>query len=222
MFVVLTVLSNAVAPATALATAGASDSWQETMLASRTTNGEPQEGLDEMMLKFPVQMDWMIQDNGLDLTKWFKATDTGNETSMIKRVLLELGDAGKPFQDNLDIVVNGKASWNDRRWLDLYVNACEKRRAIRLRTLLLESTESDHATRRLPSRRLGSIRARRNFTKFDGLRVSARNSGRAFPSAVAAISSDGARPGRMVRNQEPKKRQIRRGAVAARMCSPAQ
>ena len=136
MLGLLTVLSNAVAPATALATAGASDSWQETMLASRTPNGETPKTLDEMMLKFPVQMDWMIQDNGLDLTKWFKATDTGNETSMIKRVLLELGDAGKPFQDNLDSLVNGKIPGNDRRWLDLYVNACEKRRAMRLKTLL--------------------------------------------------------------------------------------
>ena len=72
------------------------------MLASRTPNGETPKTLDEMMLKFPVQMDWMIQDNGLDFTKWFKATDTGNETSMIKRVLLELGDAGKPFQADLD------------------------------------------------------------------------------------------------------------------------
>jgi len=131
-------LSNVVTPATALATAGATDSWQETMLASRTTNGETPKTLDEMMLKFPVQMDWMIQDNGLDFTKskWFKATDTGNETSMIKRVFLELGDAGKPFQDNLDSLVNGKVPGNDRRWLDLYVNACEKRRAIRLKTLL--------------------------------------------------------------------------------------
>jgi len=133
---VLEALFLAAVSATALATAGASDSWQETMLASRTPNGEPPKTLDEMMFKFPVQMDWMIQDNGLDLTKWLKATDTGNETSMIKRVLLELGDAAKPFQDNLDSLVNGKVPGNDRRWLDLYVNACEKRRAMRLRTLL--------------------------------------------------------------------------------------
>ena len=132
----LAALFLAAVPATALATAGVSDSWQETMLASRTANGETPKTLDEMMLKFPVQMDWMIQDNGLDFTKWFKATDTGNETSMIKRVLLELGDAGKPFQDNLDSLVNGKVPGNDRHWLDLYVNACEKRRAMRLKTLL--------------------------------------------------------------------------------------
>ena len=129
-------LSIAVAPATALAAADASGSWQETMLASRTANGEPPKTLGEISLKFPVQMDWMIQDNGLDFAKWFKATDAGNETSMIKRVLLELGDAGIPFQNNLDSLVNGKVPCNDRRWLDLYVNACEKRRALRLKTLL--------------------------------------------------------------------------------------
>jgi hypothetical protein len=141
MLGLLTVLSIAVAPATALATAGASDSWQETMLASRIPNGETPNTLDEMMLKFPVQMDWMIQDNGLDLTKWFKATDTDNETSMIKRALLELGDAGNPFQDNLDSLVKGKVPGNDRRWLDLYVNACEKRRALRLKTLLQKAPQ---------------------------------------------------------------------------------
>jgi len=113
-----------------------SNSWQETMLASRTANGEIPKVLDEMMHKFPIQMDWMIQDNGLDLTKWFKATDTGIEASMIKRVLLELGDAGKPFQADLDTLVNGKVPGNDRRWLDLYVKACEKRRTARLKTLL--------------------------------------------------------------------------------------
>ena len=127
---------TAITPLHAATAEGAPDSWQETMLAARTPNGETPKTLDEMMLKFPVQMDWMIQDNGLDFTKWFKATDTGNETSMVKRVLLELGDAGKPFQADLDTLVNGKVPGNDRRWLDLYVNACEKRRAMRLKTLL--------------------------------------------------------------------------------------
>jgi hypothetical protein len=43
-----------------------------------------------------------------------------------------------------------------------------------------------------------------------------RNSGKLWRSAVATTSSDGATPGRMVRNQEPKEFQTWVGATAAK------
>jgi len=106
------------------------------MLAVRAAKCDAQKTVDELMPKFPVQMDWMLQDNGLDFSKWFTAADSSIEAGMIKRVISELGDSGKTFQSNLDTLVNGKVSKDDRRWLDLYAGACEKRREKRLKTLL--------------------------------------------------------------------------------------
>lgn len=116
------------------------------MLASRsalTTSNLPDktktvhEIVEEMMAWFPVQTDWLIQDNGTDLTKWFLAAQgTEIEVSIVKKVINELGTDGKSLQSELEKLESGKISWNDRRWLDMYTAACEKRRASRLKTLV--------------------------------------------------------------------------------------
>ena len=121
------------------------NSWQETMLAYRDSISKlndvakekaAHDAWEEMMAGFPIQSDWAIQDGGLDFPKWFATqNDTGTEINMISKAIAELGAEADTFRQELDKLVNAKIPPTDRRWLDLYARACEKRRAIRLRTL---------------------------------------------------------------------------------------
>ena len=86
---------------------------------------------------FPVQWDWIEQDCGVDFFKWLGGqTDTAIEKKMIKGVLGELGSAGNEPARQFERLCESRVPSTDRRWLDLYVSACEIRRAIRLKPLL--------------------------------------------------------------------------------------
>ncbi|MEA3224809.1 MAG: hypothetical protein U9Q07_02580 [Planctomycetota bacterium] len=120
------------------------DTWQKTMLAWRRKISkqliEPktQKHLSKQIMKdFPVEWDWVEQDCGADFFKWLGGqTDTAIEKKMIRKVLGKLGPAGnKPARD-FERLCESRVSSTDRRWLDLYVGACEMRRAIRLKPLL--------------------------------------------------------------------------------------
>jgi len=108
---------------------------------------------------FPVQWDWVSQDYGMDFHKRFSVSPLRDalqrspkdnnyatfefEKKIIGNVLTELGAKGEQLAADFELLCRSsagspkdKASPNDRRWLDLYVKACEKRRSIRLRPLL--------------------------------------------------------------------------------------
>jgi hypothetical protein len=92
---------------------------------------------DQVREVFPVQSDWAIQDIGLNFHKWFlSAQDTDMEVRMIRKAIAETGPDAKACEAELDRLVSAKAAPSDRGWLDLYVKACEKRRAIRLQTVM--------------------------------------------------------------------------------------
>ena len=124
------------------------DTWQQTMLASRRAlrkNEAPQQAKNEMQKglwrhvekDFPVQWDWINQDYGMDFHRWFSNdANTGIERKIIGTVLAELGSEGKKLAADFELLCQTNASPNDRRWLNLYVKACERRRGIRLRPLL--------------------------------------------------------------------------------------
>src|SRR3970040_45221 len=76
-----------------------------------------------------------------------------------------------------------------------------------------------HAAKLVPSDLDRSMRSRMNFTRIEDLAAAARNAGRVFRRAIAARCSEGARPDRTVRIQEPNDRQTDLGVVAARICS---
>ncbi len=121
--------------------------WQETMLASRrpvetrpATPDQRRAWLEQLRTRierdFPVQWDWALQDHGLDFHRWFSsAADTDIEEAMIARVLAELGPAANHLRAALDRLRRTEPPPDDRRWLDLYVQACEARREIRLKPL---------------------------------------------------------------------------------------
>ncbi|MGB2822337.1 MAG: hypothetical protein WBF17_15230, partial [Phycisphaerae bacterium] len=132
------------------------DSWQETMLASRAalTEHEAQpagkkprpagpDGLTDqgekfalrIMLDFPIEWDWYTQDAGKDFLRWLAGERSANiETKMIARVLNELGPAAPKLRAAAADLAQAYPPPADRRWLDLYVNACRTRRAVRLKS----------------------------------------------------------------------------------------
>jgi hypothetical protein len=126
------------------------DTWQKTMLVTRQKlrklkvnsrrRNEMQKQLWRQIEKdFPVQWDWVSQDYGMDFYKWFNNDATFEfEKKIIDNVLTELGAKGERLALDFELLCRSKISPNDRRWLDLYFKACEKRRKIRLRPLLKE------------------------------------------------------------------------------------
>lgn len=66
--------------------------------------------------------------------------DSVVEQRMLDRVLGELRDAGGPFRAELERLKLGTVPGRDRRWKDLYVRACEQRRARRLGPLVARWT----------------------------------------------------------------------------------
>ncbi|MHC4891640.1 MAG: HzsA-related protein, partial [Planctomycetota bacterium] len=124
------------------------DTWQQTMLVLRqkirklNVDRRQREGAQKQIWRqiendFPVQWDWVSQDYGMDFYKWFNNKGTFEfEKKIIGNVLTELGVKGEQLAVGFELLCRSKASPNNRRWLDLYVKACEKRRGIRLQTLL--------------------------------------------------------------------------------------
>ena len=120
------------------------DTWQGTMLASRVRLAPVLARQDaiagvwkQIERDFPIAWDWVLQDIGGEFLKWFGEHQTADiETPMIAGVLDELGPDGESLRTQLDRLVREDTPASDRRWLDLYVNACEKRRAGRLARLV--------------------------------------------------------------------------------------
>jgi len=100
-------------------------------------SGSVQEVLKKMEEDFPLQWDWMLQDAGTtDVFQWFAKAKTGQITAaMFRRVLQELGNEGSAFQIKLNEFTAKALPPEDPQWLDLYEQACQRRRELRLKTL---------------------------------------------------------------------------------------
>ncbi len=91
---------------------------------------------EALQADFPVPWDWAMQDSDGHLTDWFDAEGhTDWERRVIKRALDELPERGGPLRTAFDALCRGSVAPEDARWLNLYVQACEQRRAQRLKTL---------------------------------------------------------------------------------------
>jgi hypothetical protein len=122
--------------------------WRDTMLASRGALGRGvapgAERADsgrtiwrQVEKDFRLEWDWVCQDYGMDFSAWFADdADASIEKEMIRRVLDELGPAGRGSARDFERLCETGASPNGRRWLDLYIEACEQRRRIRLEPVL--------------------------------------------------------------------------------------
>ena len=103
------------------------DTWRETLVASfasgplkaveRTRND-----FAEDRIAVEVVGDWLRQDGGTERI----------DAKVIAKVVDDLGPAGEKFRSQLDSLVKANAAADDTRWAELYLSACEARRAARL------------------------------------------------------------------------------------------
>ena len=95
-----------------------------------------------IMDDFPVQWDWTLQDYGLEAASWFCAAEPGaGEQKMIDCVLAELGAQGADFQAEVARLLQAKVPAGEIRWLNLYEQACQRRRANRLKPVLAKAPQ---------------------------------------------------------------------------------
>jgi len=97
--------------------------------------GGPVGPLAQVAADFPVEHDWTHQDAGNEFSGWLDAKGVSLEKRMIEKVLEELGSRGDRFGAELRrLEAAGRPG--DPRWLELYAEACEARRAKRLAPML--------------------------------------------------------------------------------------
>ncbi|MHC4505986.1 MAG: HzsA-related protein, partial [Planctomycetota bacterium] len=97
--------------------------------------GGPVGPLADAAADFPVEYDWTLQDAGRDFAGWLDAPGVELEKRMIAKVLADIGAGGDRFRGELGRL-EAAAKPNDPRWLGLYTEACEARRAKRLAPML--------------------------------------------------------------------------------------
>jgi hypothetical protein len=85
---------------------------------------------------YPVEWDWLRQDCGLADAQRIAAGETGRiGPEIVGRVLAELPPAQQGPRSEYDWLLQQAVPAGDPRWLQLYANACEARRAQRLATV---------------------------------------------------------------------------------------
>jgi hypothetical protein len=93
--------------------------------------------LEQAEFDNPIAWDWLLQDCQGNITSWFAGKkDLQPERKIIQKVIRELGIEGGKYQSRLQELIQENISCQDFRWLNLYHQACEQRRAIRLQPLL--------------------------------------------------------------------------------------
>jgi hypothetical protein len=123
------------------------DTWTQTLLAARAklAEGSPpkrerakaaEAAWSSVQEAFPVECDWAAQDSGGEFRSWLTGAGDRKLAGWIASALAELGADGADLRAQLDQLKKQKTPANDRRWLALYVKACEQRRALRLRALM--------------------------------------------------------------------------------------
>jgi hypothetical protein len=105
---------------------------------------------DSLARDYPVACDWFLQDLvacGVSLSpsakdlrnypaRWFTNTaEPDLEQRLIAKVADELGPVGQPIRTELERMERSQAAPHGREWLDLYVRACQMRRAVRLEAM---------------------------------------------------------------------------------------
>jgi hypothetical protein len=125
--------------------------WQETLLAavsamekdrlSPAGRAAQAEGvLNELEFDFPEAWDWLAQDSNSRFQPWFQTGDrTSLERAMLTKVLEELGGESAGLTGQYENPNEGESKRS--RWLDLYSQACERRRAVRLKNMLSRAPE---------------------------------------------------------------------------------
>ncbi|MDO4583096.1 MAG: hypothetical protein Q4D62_03230 [Planctomycetia bacterium] len=99
-------------------------------------------------LAFPqyrLRRDWMYQDGGLDISRWFRSpNDAEYENRMVEKVLAELREKGADvtsLENRRKELLAKKVPGQAEDWEKLYFEACEKRREFRLQPILAKTRQ---------------------------------------------------------------------------------
>jgi hypothetical protein len=104
---------------------------------------------ERLQADYPINWDWALQDSGGVFSEWFLAdANTEWERRLIARVLEELPGQGGPLRQEFSTLCHTNVSPLDRRWWDLYLRACEQRRARRLETVRTQAPQFIFTKRR--------------------------------------------------------------------------
>ena len=119
------------------------DTWASAMQTARQAvqkaadrSKAAESGARRLMAAFPLESDWLMQDTQGPLDAWLLSSGSELDQKAIAAAVEELGAAGMAFRDRLERLVRANTSTGDPQWLDLYGEACQKRREIRLRPLV--------------------------------------------------------------------------------------
>ncbi len=83
-----------------------------------------------------LQLDWLFQDHGLDLSDCFTNTEHCEvERNLLQKVVSQIGESGTGFLQKASELAEAKIAGSDPRWKELYFEACEARRESRLKAL---------------------------------------------------------------------------------------
>ena len=94
------------------------------------------ESVDMIARDFPQESAWMRRDLGRTIFRagqsaWLMSPgSTSLDNSMISGALSRTGDAGAYLRRELDLLLSELARPDDRRWLDLYLDACRLREGL--------------------------------------------------------------------------------------------
>lgn len=89
-----------------------------------------------------IERDWMMQDCGRDTSACFRsATNATIEAAMLEKVLLELEQLGErdvaaTLRAQMKKLTAAALPATNRAWRELYLQACQRRRVVRLRPLV--------------------------------------------------------------------------------------
>ena len=94
----------------------------------------------EIAGRYPIEFDWFLQEQGNDLGAWLAQSGAAQvEQDLVRKVTSDLGAADRPILETCRRLTSAGTPCTDPAWLELFAQACEKRRARRLKTLLEEA-----------------------------------------------------------------------------------
>lgn len=109
----------------------------QALVALDSAHPRSKEAVRRFEVAHPIVFDWLLQD-GKDTVLQRLSGQPGPlvTTAMIERAVHELGEAGAPLRKRFVALAGSDAEGADPRWVELYLTACERRRAVRLRPLM--------------------------------------------------------------------------------------
>lgn len=109
-------------------------------LEGKATNEEStREDLEEFAREYPFVVDWLHQDHGLHWETYFTSTDATRDLSIVTKVFSDIQRLGGTTGD-LEHEWESASKAGIESKVEVYLNACKKRRGLRLANLLAKQT----------------------------------------------------------------------------------